>query len=333
MIKGIVGEALGNQLQAWFLRSFCFFSLLGLMPLASGQPFCFDKIKAKGLKASEVQLSVLGSDFDPFDHVNSSRYLNWVTSAITQSCHDQGLESKSCSVINRLVASDFDITFAWPITKLGNIKVSIEKPVLSNMERTALIGFRISDAQTNRSYAFGSITFSNRFMIFSQQFYHSAEDLPKVAIPGYGVPVVYEDTEGVQWQQLGPMAGELHPGGYVSLFVANRWNQSIARFDADPIYFRNFQTGFAIGNLKMSVLLPITGLGNVVTRSWVTSVENGGRELVIHFETLSGQTDVPGEETVHASGDVRLMVRSTMTGKAKELPFEFRRLFFEPQTK
>ncbi len=325
-MKAVRGERLQAGLWAAVSRLSMIFSLsLSFAPSALGANFCIDVILMENLKPSETLVTVNLEHFDPYGHVNSSHYIGWALSAIWKSGKAQGWEPLDIDSSQRLTLTGVRIVFVRPIRDPGDVYVSLSKPEIDRGGGYQ-VPFRILHGPRKRVCSEGSMRFQTRFAANLGNLIVTAPIYRQQEVMGFGRPLVAVDSRRIQFDHLGPSGGEMHLGAYVALFVANRWNNVLDRFQMHPSTFAERGIGFVIKEIAIDIVEPVKAVSTVETRTWVSHVTDQGKQLAIAFEMVG---EGRYTQVVHAEGAVTLVV---VDNNGRPTPFQswLAPFFFEP---
>lgn len=261
---------------------------------------------SEGALPSESRVQIRFSDLDPYQHVSSSRYVDFVANAGWQrytEIEQRPVESPSAHRLS------LDIQFRRPIVGRGEAIVQLSHT------RPNVIDFAISSG--NISHASGAIEIRPTETIPSP--------LPNPTPNLPGTPIIYERPLDVRYSDLNAF-NEVQLGQHLEYVVTSRWHFVRERYSLDAADFLREGVAFYTSRAQMEFLEPIIGGQALSVRSWVAGLSDDTTELRVPFEIRD-----LGRRTLYTTGVLTFVVMDVSSQRPQRcgLPEWIHRIFWE----
>lgn len=199
-----------------------------------------------------IAVHLRSSDFDPYGHVNSSKYFDILTSALRIA----SLKNDGVAVTK----AGFSVTaakihFRRPIGSVASVTVSFARN-----ERA--ISFKIYSADGGKVHADGLLVVAGKAP--TDRPGKKQGDLP-------GEPTIYARVMDVRFNDLGSF-GQLELNQYLDYVISSRFQFLRQDLGTAPEDLARKGVGFFLTDASVKSFKPVSGMKAVTVRSWVDSI-------------------------------------------------------------
>jgi len=252
--------------------------------------------------AFETNISIRYSDLDPYNHVTSSRYMEFVEAAIFGP-RDQNQELRE--KLAGLSQKQIHMTYRKAIPLVSEVRIRIEPEV---DDKNANIKFQILSANGDL-HSEGTVLYA-----LADNLVPTPPLATPVEFPEKGMPRIFRWEIVSRFDDLG-LRNEVALSSHFDLLVASRW-QYVVHTDGqnfDDIMKKGWV--FFLTQLHVDSHTPISGVAQLEPQSWLHRMDRGGSDLIFHFQMLAKK-----DQRIYSSGKFTLAVMDISTGIPKRAP-------------